>query len=226
MSKKLYALLLPVLAIAAMAMTAGSAQAAFHWYKCEKKAGGAFVNNACTAAGTTNEFAKTRLPFTSAKLQVISFGKLKLTSGTISIECKVLNAGNIWNVTEATVGKDEIEVFINYECKSVGETVCSPVAITAKGLVWPTELAAGPVDIIGTVAKPVEVTANCSGTELTFKGTLSPKVVNPTTNEPLHFEFTAATGELEGPAGAKGKVEGNVRVVGFEHGENIFVENP
>lgn len=36
MSRKLYALLLPVLAIAAMAMTAGAAQAAPHWFVCEK----------------------------------------------------------------------------------------------------------------------------------------------------------------------------------------------
>lgn len=223
MSRKMYALLLPVVAIAAMAMTAGAAQALPHWFSCQKKgAGSAYSDSECQKK-VGGEWEWVKLPETP-KTQVISFGQLTLTSGTVKIRCKVLNAGNVWN--PAAGGLDEIEVFINYECETLGTTVCNPVGITAKGFTWPTELievGGKPFDKIGSGAKPIEVTATCGALMIPFKGTLSPKVVNPTETEPLHFEFTATTGELEGPEGAKGKVEGNVRVLGFLHGEQIEV---
>jgi len=85
-----------------------------------------------------------RLPFTSAKTQVITFGNLTLhMSNGIVIECKKVDAGNIWNVTEATFGQDNVEVFVNYECKS--EQCATFFNSRAKSLPWSTELAAGPV---------------------------------------------------------------------------------
>jgi hypothetical protein len=204
MSKKLYGALLPLFAVAAFVIVPAAAQAEFHWY----------VNG-------------TRLPFTSAKTQVITGGTLTLTANNgITVKCGVLDSGNIWNVSLATSGKDEINAFINYECESIPTTTCPTVSIAAKGLPWPTELAAGPVDKIGTVAKPIEVTVNCSGTLLTFAGTLSPKIINATATEPAFAEFTAATGELENAEKTvKAKVTGKDRLAGF-NGEAITVLNP
>jgi len=224
MSKRFYAAFVPLLAVVAFAAMPATSQAAFHWYKCQHEATAThnFSDSECQkAVAKTGSWEWKRLPFTSAKTQIITFGTLKLTwSNGIEITCKVLDAGNIWNVTEPTIGQDNIEVFVNYECTS-GQ--CAPVSITAKNLPWSTELAAGPVDKI----KGIEITFNCSGTELTFKGELSPKVVNSTETEPTFEEFTAATGELEEPVTkVKMKVEGNDRILGFEHGEDVQVRNP
>src|ERR1019366_172317 len=224
MSKRFYAAFVPLLAVVAFAAMPATSQAAFHWYKCEHFAAAThkFSDSECQkAVANTGNWEWTRLPFTSAKTQIITFGKLTLTaSNGIVVICKVIDAGNIWNVTEATAGQDNIEVFVNYECTSAQ---CATVSVTAKNLPWSTELAAGPVDKI----KGSEVTVNCAGTELTFKGELSPKVVNSTETEPTFEEFTAATGELEEPTlGLKLKVEGKARILGFEHGEDIQVRNP
>jgi hypothetical protein len=228
MSKRFYAAFVPLLAVVAFAAMPATSQAAFHWYPCLKHAGtGAkFSDSECQKPLTTGAWEWERLPFNSVKTQIITFGRLTLTVPTlgVTITCKVLDAGNIWNVTEPTAGQDNIEVFINYECTS---SQCAPVSITAQNLPWETELAAGPIDKIGTVAKPIEVTVTCGTTVLTFKGQLSPKVVNSTETEPTFANFTAETGELEEPTmKLKAKVEGKDRVLGFEHGEDIQVRNP
>ena len=232
MSRKIYAMLLPVIAVAAMAISAGTAQAAFHWYKCEKVgAAGTFNNNACTASGTVNEFGLVRLPFTSAKTMVDTFGTLDLVANNkIEVTCHVIDAGNIWNVNLATVGMDEITEFVNFMCSSNSE-MCKNPKIVAKGLPWPTELgenvAKEPIDTIGTAAKPIEVTLTCEGGEpATFKGELKPKLINPTVSDPLIAKFEAGSGTLIGPGTLTATVSGEDRIVGFAHGENIFVKNP
>jgi hypothetical protein len=224
MSKRFYAAFVPLLAVVAFAAMPATSQAAFHWYKCQHEATAThkFSDSECQKeVANTGSWEWRQLPFTSAKTQVITFGKLTLkASNGIEITCKKVDAGNIWNVTEPTFGQDNIEVFVNYECTS---PQCVPVSVTAGNLPWTSELAAGPVDKI----KGIEVTVNCAGTLLTFKGELSPKVVNSTETEPLFEEFTAATGELEEPlTGLKATVVGRDRILGFEHGEDIRVKNP
>jgi hypothetical protein len=229
MSKKLYALLLPVIAVAALAIGAGSAQAAFHWYSCVKNAGAGtkFNNEGCTATGATNEFEMKRLPFNEKETTPVdTFGTLTLVgSNGLQVKCSVIDAGNIWNVTELTQGKDEITQFVNFNCTSNSET-CKAPTIEAKDLPWPTELGAGPIDTIGTVAKPIEVTLKCGTESFTFKGELKPKVINPTVSDPMIVEFVAASGTLTGPGTLTATVTGQDRVVGFAHGENIFVKEP
>ena len=122
MSKKLYAAFVPLLAVVAFAAMPATSQAAFHWYTCKHEATAThkFSDSECQkAVVNTGNWEWQRLPFTSAKTQIITFGKFTMTmSNGIVLVCKVIEAGNIWNVTEATVGQDNIEVFVNYECTS------------------------------------------------------------------------------------------------------------
>lgn len=227
MSKKLYALLLPVLAVAAFAIAPAAAQAEFHWYTCHEvaKETGKFEDEGCTKEKAKSNFELTRAPFEEGGklflIQVITWGKLEFKVGGVTVVCKVLDAGNVWNAVLAAPGKDNIEVFVNYECSSAA---CPEgVTLTAEGLPWSSVLAAGPVDKISGI----QVTLNCKGVLVeTFKGELSPKIVNGAgVRKPTVAEFTAATGELAGPVN-KAKVEGKDKVLGFENEEMILVKNP
>lgn len=228
MSKKLYGLLVPVLAVAAFASMPATSQAAFHFYKCEHFAAATHNRKdiGCTEATATGNFELKRLPFTGAFLQVVTWGSLTFTINTMPINtvitCKVIDAGNVWNPAGEGSGKDNVEVFVNYECKS---TQCATVSLTAEKLPYETELGAGPVDKI----KGVQVKSNCAGAEVIFTGELTPNVVNGTSQQvPTELEFTAGTGVLAGPAGSglTAKVEGKDRVEGFEDGEGVQVANP
>lgn len=202
MSKKIYAVLLPLLAVAAFGSMAGAAQAAEpHWY----------------SNGTKLKFEKEGELF---KTPVVSWGSLKLKDGTITITCKVLDEGNIWNTVEGSPGHDEITFFLNHECSSAQ---CATATITAKKLPWSTVL------VKGTPVKDkitgIEIEVNCAGTILNLKGTLEPNIVNGSASGGLSTatfaEFTASTGTLEGAT-----VEGHDHIAGYENGELITVKEP
>jgi hypothetical protein len=192
MSKRLYATLLPLVAVAAVAIVPAAAQAAPHFYK-----------------------EGTRLPFTEAKTQVVSWGKLKLTaSNGIVIECKVIDAGNVWNTVLAANGKDNLEVFQNYECSSAQ---CATVSIVTGKLPYETELTEVVSGTIRDSVKVTELVVTCSGSSLTFSGTL----------EPTNLEFTGATsGTLTGTGGVTATVEGKDKILGFVEQELITAKNP
>src|ERR1035441_4850727 len=129
MSKRFYAAFVPLLAVVAFAAMPATSQAAeSHWYTCKHEATAThkFSDSECQKeVANTGSWEWKRLPFTSAKTQVITFGKLTLTwSNGIVLTCKVIEAGNIWNGTEATAGQDNIEAFVFYECKVVGAATC------------------------------------------------------------------------------------------------------
>jgi hypothetical protein len=221
MSKRFYAAFVPLFAVAAFALAPAVAQAAPKWEICKHEATAVhkFSDSECQKeVANTGFWEWVAIPNGVAnQVQVVTFGKLTLTaSNGIVVECKKVDAGNIWNL--AAGGFDNIEVFVNYECKSAQ---CATVSVTARGLPWTSEVVAGPVDNI----KGIEVTVNCAGAELTFKGELSPKIVNGTETEPTVDEFTAATGELEEPVmKVKAKVVGKDRILGFAHGEPVRVK--
>jgi hypothetical protein len=199
MSKRLYATLLPLIAVAAVAIVPAAAQAAPHFYK-----------------------EGVRLPFTEEKTQIVSWGKLKLTaSNGIVIECKVIDAGNVWNTTLAANGKDNLEVFQNYECSSAA---CATVSIVTAKLPYETELVAGIKDKV----KVTELIVTCSGTALTFTGTLEPNVVNGTSRTaPTVLEFVGAgSGTLTAPGPVTATVEGKDKILGFVAQELITAVNP
>jgi hypothetical protein len=234
MSRKLYTVLLPVVAIAAMAMTAGVAQAAAHWEVCEKKATAVheYVDSACSIKEAGKGFyEKVALPFNegATKVRVKTFGVLTLTNATAGkIRCFVDDHGKIWNFSAVTTGKAEVQVFENYECESVGATCKAGLAVTSEGLPWPSELVTGPpIRVkIGTAAIPIKIRVKCTNPVLNvvFEGELTPLWVNGTqANGGVSFaEFdTPGSGSLASTLGA-GTVTGNDFVIGVEHAENIL----
>jgi hypothetical protein len=219
--------LAPLLAIAAFAIAPAAAQAAPHWYKCEHFAAATHnrVDSQCSEATTTGHWELKRLPFTSAKTKVVTSGKLTLTwSNGVVIECKVLDAGNVWNTVLAEVGKGNVEVFVFYECTSAQ---CATVSIVWEKLPYETQLEEAVAGTPRVVIKGMQITLNCAGTLLTFTGELKPKIINATaSNMPTWAEFDATAGTLNGPGGLTSTWTGKDRIAGFEAWEGIQVKNP
>jgi len=216
MSKKLYAAIVPLLAVGAMAATGASSASAAepHWFVCEKHAGTGtkFSDSECEKTSTTGEWEWVEQPLEKeskvTKIQVVTFGKLSLeVTGGPTIKCKVLDGGNIWNTVAAAAGMDEILAFTNYECTISPLTACEEgLELNASKFKWPSKLVAGtPIkdEITG-----ITITFKCTkpATNLTFTGSLKPNFV---LGHPSFFEFVAASGELEEPvAMLKAKVSG------------------
>jgi len=240
MSKKLYGLLLPLLAVVAFASMAGAAQAAPHFYKCEHFAAKThkWVDSACSVESGTNvgEYERSRLPFTGAKTRVKTFGVLTIHNEHIGeVKCFVDDHGKVWNTLLAEPGFDEVQFFENYECESSTSPCTSGWVLTSEGLPWPTELLAGPPirDKIGTAATPVKIKVVCTSLAVNevFHGELTPKYVNGTqANGGTSFvEFdTPGSGHLEPTVVATGPatVTGKDFIIGVENAEQILVINP
>lgn len=230
MTKKILISLAPLLVVAAFAITATAAQAEPHWYRCEAKAAGGFHDPDCTETAGTKLFAQTRLPFTSEKFPIATYGILVLHNATLgTVTCHVVDEGNIWNTTLAAAGKDEITLFTNSSCVSAPEP-CPAITVTGlrKGSpisetnAWPTHLIPGPP--IRDVIEEIEVKLVCPGViETTFTGTLMPKIVN---GSPSFAEFEAESGHLTSTLVGEAKVTGKDFVAEQATGDNIDVLNP
>ncbi len=228
MPKKILISLAPLLAVVAFAIAPAMAQAEPHWYSCHEVGAGTgkYTDADCTNKVKGN-FELTRLPFTEAKTQVISWGKLSLHNAALGeVTCKNVDAGNVWNVALASPGLDNIEVFTLYECVSAG---CKKgLEVTSEGLPWPTELivVGGVIRVkIGTAAKPVKIRVKCAEPvgNFLFEGQLTPRWVN---NSPSYAEFGEGSGELINPEVGPGTVTGKEKIMGFENQEQIQVFNP
>lgn len=226
MSKKLYGLLLPVLAIMAFAAFGGVAQAAPHWYMCHNEGTEShkYLDKDCEeeSASETGLYELLRLPETGAKTAVTGKGTLTLHQGTLEVTCDATFAGSIWNPANGGAGEDEITSFTNTNCKS-NSPMCVTPAITALKLPWKTLLLAGAP--IRDEIKGIEVDLTCEGVAVeTFAGTLTPAIKN---DSPTLAEFGAGSGELTGTGTAKPKatVTGSVSIEG-PGGETIQAFNP
>jgi len=220
--RKLYALLLPVLALVAFASVTAAASAAPEWEVCKSKTGGKFETVACTTTGTTKSFEKVLAPEFEEAIHV----KSKNVAGTVAvlkaaaggIECKTVTDKGVLFNEENVVDKEitgmDFDVVKFTECKGTGGlatcTVRTPITLKV-----PTELelegtkifnkyypVAAKVDLTGTGCPgESEVTGSTRG-EIASGGGKIQKFSGKT----LKFlgeeaEFTGET-EQEGPAGA------------------------
>lgn len=224
MSKKLYGLLLPVLAVAALAATTSAAQAQPRFFYCMKPGGNTwrFTSEATCIAGTpevTNGTWERSFPLPAKPLKVKTHGTVTFHALGNEIECQVKDKGTIWD--ESGVGHDEISEFKNENCVLVSGTCVNP-ELAASNLNWHSELeepAAGEIRdaITGTT---ITVICNKTAVDQFNKGTLTPLMVN---GSPTVGEFDAGSGELEDSSGNKATVTGSDAVEG-ESGEAIAVE--
>lgn len=225
MSKKLYGLLLPVLAILAFASMSAAAQAAPQWVVCHKPGGKTwmFTSLATCRAGkpkvTNGEWERINISGSAHKLKVKTKGTLTLkTANGIEITCTVKDKGSIWN--EGGVGKDEITEFTNTSCTSPQCTTTATITAVAASFPWLTELFEGAFAEVRDSITGAQIEANCNGTKLVFnKGTLMPEI-NTTTGTAM---FGENSGSLETEAGLTATVAGNDEVEG-ESGESVSTE--
>lgn len=218
MSKKLYAALLPILAVAAFAVIPAVASAATVW----------------EANGVT-------LPLNGTKTFVNGYSKeLKLVdktivSGGLEVKCEVYVVGKVWNPASGN-GMDEITQFVTENPCKTNIAGCT-VGVSPEKTPWPSELGAGPIDTIKGIQVTVKVgsAAACGGLaggSVTYTGELSPKVANgngigkaecakSTGNKTTFAEFTAATGTLASSLSTKGEIIGNVCIWGSVENEVI-----
>jgi hypothetical protein len=219
MSRKMYALLLPVLAIAAMAMTAGAAQAAPHWFVCEKGGTEKFETNQCAKKSAAGTFSWKLAGTAHVKVKTHTTA-LTLHALGITITCEVKDSGAIWNPAGGGAGEDEITVFTNENCVSSEPAVCSTPTIKPLGLPWKTLLLT--VTPIRDEIKGVKVEVLCSGSSAgVFEGNLTPKIVN---GSPTVAEFGTGSGELEeATRHLKATVTGSDAIEG-ESGEAVKAE--
>lgn len=201
MTKKLYGVLVPLIAVVAFVGMPAAAQASPHWYK-----------------------EGTRLPFTSVKTGTVMSGNLKFTySDGLVVTCQMLGAGDIWNTTLANDGKGNLEVFQNYGCVSAQ---CATFSILPGKLPYETELTEKTTGTIRDSMKITELVVTCSGTSLTFSGIVEPKVVDGTSKTaPTVLEFGSGSGTLTGPGGVTFTWEGRLKLEGEEQ-ELITAKNP
>jgi hypothetical protein len=235
MSKKLYAAFVPLLAVVAFVAMPAAAQAAPHWYICkhETAATHEYTDSACSVKLTgKGEYERLRLPFTSAKTRVKTFGVLTLTNATLhSAKCFVDDHGKIWNKALAEPGFDEIQVFENYECTPEPATACTGVlTVTASGLPWASELTEAVAGTPRDKISGIHVTLKCTEpvAEFEFTGTLEPKIINGTQkNGGVSFaEFDATAGTLSNPTVGTATVTGKDYFIGVENAEQVLVLNP
>jgi len=234
----MYALLLPVLAVVAMAMSAAAAQAQPHWYSCEKvgEGKGKFENAVCTKEGGKKEFEWVRIKVGTKEkpfdVQVTTTGVLILHALGREIECKVNDKGSIWNPAGGGAGEDEITAFTTSGCKlKSGAAICTvatELEVVPVNLPWYSRLLAGPPirdEVYAeTTGKPegIKVAIRCKGAEVDtpFTGILTPEIgVNVAT-------FGAGSGELEDTAKNKATVTGNDSIEGPAGDEGITAKNP
>jgi hypothetical protein len=217
MSKKLYAALLPLFAVAAFAVMPAVAQAQFHWYS-----NGKIIPQNKPVTVTTH----------SGPLG------LDFTALGVTITCVVKDKGTVTNPTGGGAGKDSIESFENTNCEpsvppcKTGETV----ELNPGKLPWKSVLVLGPKDQIEGIELKLECNKAGVKTVLdTFTGTLTPAMVNGTTGSLKGCEagtdtvadFDAAgTGFLLDSLGNKGVPSGKDCIWGPAGDEVITVKNP
>ena len=165
---KLYAAVLPLLAMAAFAVAPALAQAEPYW-----TSNGKIIKEAQVETATTS-------------------GSLTVHFGSKAVICKATDEETIENPTGGGPGTDKVKTFLLTDCKGK-LTPCLPtekLTLIAAGLNWPSELLPTPIrdEISG-----MEIEVKCNGTTIaTYTGELTPAVTSTSS-----LEFGPGSGELE-----------------------------
>lgn len=233
MSKKLYAALLPVLAVAAFAVVPSIASAQ-EWHRCVTGS----PHSAVCPAGQHLVTVGAK----GAAVKVLTKGTLTLTDEQILpgpppdpvvVVCHIVDDGIIWN--EGGVGRDLIESFeedpaFKPACTAtVSGGACEKASFKAI-LPWESvlETVAGVTrDKISKIEVDITLT-NCPeiGTAtLPYTGSLTPRIVNGSATAATFAEFDQpGSGHLTSALGTEGKVTGNDTIEGEAAGERIRAE--
>jgi hypothetical protein len=203
MSKRL-AIVTPILAIAAFAVTPVAAQAAEPLWRS---------NGAVIKEGK--------------KRQTISFGVMKFKSPIGEVVCKWADAHEIENPFGGGHGLDIVTLWTTYECSSAG---CpGRVIVTGQNVFkWLTFLRRFE-ERIQDVWTGVEMRVQClvgekeeSVLNTVFKGELSPTLTNGTSAaKPAFEEFGPGSGSLVSEEFGAGELTGKDKMMGFEEQEVI-----
>jgi hypothetical protein len=180
---------------------------------------------------TASHYRANALLVGAEPVPVVAWGTLALKIVGGEVICHTAQAGTIDNPVGGAVGVGSTQVFATFDCES---TTCPFTrVVTAESLPWGSELRGeGPIRSSTTGVKlksDCEKGGKSEGSE-TFVGGNHP--VFHTGTSALHpgfLEFDPGAGALE-REGSKGgvlaKIEGEVKILGYDEEELINVKNP
>jgi hypothetical protein len=182
---------------------------------------------------------------------VISFGTLVLTSGTIGvITCLHEYGGDVYNSVGGGAGEGKIDAFVAYDCTNEvcettlkskqellpeglekfgeWETKLTEVVAGKIRLKWGNSTSGSPTQIKFLISCPENPVEKLGKIATKSKGELSPLTETGTAigSAPSKLHFEKEAGELEIEAKKEGKVEGTLKTMGYEGGELISTKNP
>jgi len=210
--KKLLAVPVPLLAMAAFAVAPSAALAVPHVYQ----------NGNRLAEGE---------PFST-----IEWGTVGLSDVEIGreVECRYVVGGYAENPEGGGAAIGKVEAFDPYDCVAEGcASLGGEIKVTVSGLPWSVEVIEESGPVFRDKTTGIEVTIDCTGeSSALFKGEWKPKAINGSAigSKPSTDEFGSGSGELEGsedgePVG-KLKASGKVNVLGYSKEQLVAVKSP
>jgi hypothetical protein len=196
--------------------------------------GGPYDNERAGAAWvfTAPRYYYNGVPVGSEPKTVIEWGTLTFKAtvgGTAEVTCHTVQAGTIQNPAGGTSGIGSTQVFATFDCES---TTCPYTSVvTAESLPWGS-LLEGETGVLRSKTVGMKIKIDCQkegkseGSE-TFVGATAPSARHGTSAlHPGLVEYDAGAGTLEqegSKGGALGKLEGEVKVLGYDEQELINV---
>jgi hypothetical protein len=230
MSKKLYAAILPLLAVAASVTMPAVAQAAPHWYTCDSSASGKFSEAFCNKAASPGSFEWTRLS-EGASAKVYIGGTLAISELGDMTTCAVKGKEQIENPVGGGSGVATITEWVFSGCESASEcgSVNFAVLHAGKKLSATNGIPAKLIEVEENAKKitkyeisGMEMEVRCEGAfvSLANKGALTPTIGSSTE------EFGSESGLLETTGGWRYEFRGALSLEGPSGKLGITVKNP
>jgi len=221
-------------------VTGLSANTAYHFRISASSSGGTSKGSDAefTTLSTAHWFANNVKTEAGEPLPIISWGTLTLrttTGGSGQVTCHIAEGGGILNPVGGGSGQGETNVYAGFDCEQSGVCPAGDTGeLVPQSLPWPASLGASG-SVVTEKNEKVRLNRAClsggkevSGT--TFTGSFAPTSRRGTSAlHPGFFEFAAgsSTLEAEGSLGTvQAKIEGEVKVLGFEEQELIATKTP